>query len=416
MFNGKITLLIALLAAVLMSGCSLMYYSDLEDDTGGDPTISSGNSSTMTSSFMTSSTMPDKTPTLTEEVDLFSDTAEVSYWTMLTIPSGYTYNSIIKTLGETQAFGYPGYRQYITKDNRVIQLRFESKYDICPYSGSELYDHAQRLEYEYDPYIPEELSGTYGVLAVDGKFVTYIDDSGEITGAELLTDNAEIVFLYDEPAGEEYLIPGKAVIFESDCEYEGNPKQIHCTKITIQENYPDKPWLYDYSYENVESVFANIKTIRYEEIGIIPANVPYRYILERLGNTAAFGFPGYRQYMTDDDRIIPLSFVSLDDLCPYSGEELYERAIPIIYDGEVPEGMTFGVMVGDGSLFTFYQPYEDGIGGSALAYKIDERRHVSDAEIVFEDGTSASRDDLKPETRVFVMSEGEICKKIVILK
>lgn len=403
MFNGKFALFIAAIGtAALMSGCSLMYYSDIKDDTGGDPTVSSGEDSTA--------------------VDLFLDTANVSYWSMLNIPANLTYNELIKRLGETQSFGYPGYRQYVTKDKRVIQLRFEDKYDICPYSGSELYDRAARLEYEYDPYVPEQIIGTYGVLAVDGKFVTYIDDSGEITGAELLTDDAEIFYLYGEPADEDALVPGKAVIFESDYAFESYPKRIHCTKITIQVNSPevflDDHWykLPSPSMENVESVFANTKTVRYEEISAIPANVPYRYILEKLGNTAAFGFPGYRQYLTDDDRIIPLSFVFLDDNCLYSGEELYERAIPIKYGGEVPEGMTYGVLVGDGKLFTFYFPFEDRSGGNVMAYRLDESRQISGAEIVFEDGTPASKDDFKPETRVFVRSEGSKCTKIVILK
>lgn len=403
MFNKRSALIISLIAsAAFTAGCSLMYYSDIKDDTGGDPTVSSGEDSTA--------------------VDLFLDTANVSYWSMLNIPANLTYNELIKRLGETQSFGYPGYRQYVTKDKRVIQLRFEDKYDICPYSGSELYDRAARLEYEYDPYVPEQIIGTYGVLAVDGKFVTYIDDSGEITGAELLTDDAEIFYLYGEPADEDALEPGKAVIFESDYAFESYPSRIHCTKITIQENSPevflDDHWykLPSPSMENVESVFANTKTVRYEEISAIPANVPYRYILEKLGNTAAFGFPGYRQYLTDDDRIIPLSFVFLDDNCPYSGEELYERAIPIKYDGEVPEDMTYGVLVGDGKLFTFYFPFEDRSGGNVMAYRLDESRQISGAEIVFEDGTPASKDDFKPETRVFVRSEGSKCAKIVILK
>lgn len=154
-----------------------------------------------------------------------------------------------------------------------------------------------------------------------------------------------------------------------------------------------------------------------EELSDIAANTSYADILEKLGKTQAFGQPKYRQYVTDDDRIIQLYFESKDELCPYSGAELYERAMPLKYDGKIPDGMFYGLLAGDGGFVTYTTGSDNkGITGGYIGAR--------DAEIVFEDGTPASEDDLKPETAVFVQSDYALaiypeqmhCTKIVILK
>lgn len=154
-----------------------------------------------------------------------------------------------------------------------------------------------------------------------------------------------------------------------------------------------------------------------EQLSEIAADTSYRDILEKLGSTQAFGQPKYRQYVTEDDRIIQLYFESKDELCPYSGAELYERALPLKYDGEAPEGTFYGLLAGSGGFITYSADLENTyITGCYLM--------TGDAEIVFEDGSAAFGDDLKPETAVFVQSDytlesypGQMhCTKIVILK
>ena len=87
MFNGKFTLLAALLAAVLMSGCSLMYYSDSEDSPGGDPSVSSGGSGSIS----------DDLPAVPEA--LFRDTVTVSEERLMEIRKGMTCSEVVGILG-----------------------------------------------------------------------------------------------------------------------------------------------------------------------------------------------------------------------------------------------------------------------------------------------------------------------------
>lgn len=179
-----------------------------------------------------------------------------------------------------------------------------------------------------------------------------------------------------------------------------------------------------------------VTKITTERLRAIPTNTSYGDILEKLGQTTAFGHSYYRQYVTDDKRVIPLLFKSKDELCPYSGEELYDRALPLDYDGGIPEGMIYGVLISDDRFFTerkLFAHYLECVNEGRLDIFEDahgERTVVGDviltdgAEIVFEDGTPASEDDLRAETAVFVrkgsmledFSGKGLNTKIVILK
>lgn len=203
---------------------------------------------------------------------------------------------------------------------------------------------------------------------------------------------------------------------------------VHSTVFSnggVQIDHPDEGYMEYIPPQNTSSDDSESEdllgydtvVVTAEQLADIAANTSYGDILEKLGKTQAFGQPYYRQYVTDDDRIIQLHFESKDDLCPYSGEELYERAMPIIYDGKVPGGMFYGLLAGDGGFVTYATGSDNkGITGGYLGAR--------DAEIVFEDGTPASEDDLKPETAVFVQSDYTLeiypgrmhCTKIVILK
>lgn len=376
-----------------------------------------------------------------------------------------TYGDILKTLGKTAAFGRSNYRQYLTFDNRLIQLHFDSKDDICPYSGVELFNNALPLK--------KESSFGHAIVINDNSgYVTYFSQNYStkelsLTSMVLLVnDNTKFKFENGLKATEDdFKKAGTAVRFETDgVEMYSNPPQTICTKITIVDleptpvaapydetlddgsvktYYPDGVTVTKFpggvetylpypdggvlEYKppapapntsiDTEDLFHELTTVNREQMSSIPANTSYGDILEKLGNTQAYGQSNYRQYVTDDDRIIQLCFDSTDDLCPYSGEELYDRALPLEYDGETPDGMIYGILGRDGGFFTHYDTYyTDSITGDYIM--------TSDAEIIFEDGTPATKDDLKPEARVFVESDYVLecapgrmhCTKIVILK
>lgn len=203
---------------------------------------------------------------------------------------------------------------------------------------------------------------------------------------------------------------------------------VHSTVFSnggVQIDHPDEGYVEYIPPQNTSSDdsesedLLSYDTVRVtaEQLSDIAADTSYADILEKLGKTQAFGQPKYRQYVTDDDRIIQLHFESKDDLCPYSGAELYERAMPLKYNGKVPGGMFYGLLAGDGGFVTYETGSDNkGITGGYIGAR--------DAEIIFEDGTPASENDLKPETAVFIKSDYTLeiypeqmhCTKIVILK
>lgn len=195
----------------------------------------------------------------------------------------------------------------------------------------------------------------------------------------------------------------------------------------IQIDHPDEGYVEYFPPQNVSSEsdpsesedLLSYDTVKVtaEQLADIAANTSYGDILEKLGKTEAFGQTKYRQYVTEDGRIIQLHFESKDELCPYSGAELYERAMPLKYNGEKPDRMFYGLLAGNGNFVTYSTDTDNlGITGDYISAR--------DAEIVFEDGTPATADDLKPETAVFVQSDytlatypGQMhCTKIIILK
>lgn len=409
--------------------------------------------------------------------DTTFNTAYVALKELMEIPANTSYGEILDKLGKTSGIGNPLYRQYITYDNRLIQLKFDNPDDICPYSGAELFGRAMPLDG------PAGISaGHYGILAVDGSII--VDGRYSGNSAYLITNDAEIVFENGTPATEDNLKPETAVLVEFDNVLYGAPEQWHCTKIIILDSvkpapveapydealddgsvityYPDGVTETKFPSGGVETYLPypgggiveytlpqnpspaidhseledllGYDTVRVtkQQLSDIETNTSYADILEKLGKTQAFGQSKYRQYITDDNRIIQLYFESKDDLCPYSGAELYERALPLEYDGEKPEDMSYGLLAGDGTFFTYYMEYYNTDDGKIDIYTdADGNRHItgdrlmtSDAEIVFEDGTPAAKEDLKPETAVFVQSDYTLesypgqrhCTKIVILK
>lgn len=463
MFNKRFVFVSALLTAAMMTGCA-----ENGADIGAasaaptaDVSVSVGEPNRgADASYAGAGAVSDEPMSFTDpkSEDLFAETRTVGLHKLEQIPAGSTYREILSILGSTMAFGHPGYRQYRTFDDRLIQLTFDSKDDICPYSGLELYENAMPLK--------DELHGNLAIVTGRGGLVTYLTEDNYLKGMILITNDAEITFEDGSPAAEDDLKTGAAVKFETTGEIlYSSPEQTVCTKAvilnvrpepaeaacgetlddgTVITHYPDGVTVKRFANGGVETtlpypdcgvveytppapdpnaqtdaeaLFGETVTVTAEQLSAIPAGTSYADILEKLGSTQAFGQRKYRQYITEDDRLIQLWFESRDELCPYSGEELYERAVPLKYDGETPEGMLYGVLGGDGGFFTHYDTYHtDCITGEHLI--------IRDAEIVFGDGTPASEDDLIPETPALVLSDyvlesypGQMhCTKIILLK
>lgn len=162
---------------------------------------------------------------------MLSDTKTVGESELEQISAGMTYGDILNTLGATAAFGHFGYRQYLTSDERLIQLWFSDMDEVCPYSGAELFGNALPLKDENDR--------EYAIV-VNGGLVTYfIRDyftrEKSLTSMRLIiTDDTKIVSEGGFPANEDALKPGAAVRFETDgLELYSYPPQTFCTKITV---------------------------------------------------------------------------------------------------------------------------------------------------------------------------------------
>lgn len=488
MFNKKLTFVSAILTAALMTGCAENSAPYGAGD--GSVTYIVKSAETSVADFCGDASYGGAGSVSGEPAEddraevMCRDTKTVGYHELEQIPAGLTYGEILKTLGKTAAFGYSNYRQYLTFDNRLIQLHFDSKDDVCPYSGIELFNNALPLRKEND--------FGHGIVINDNSgHVTYLTQHYStkelsLTSMVLLVnDNTKLKFENGLKATEaDFQKAGTAVRFETDgVEMYSNPPQTVCTKITIVDleptaveppydetlddgsvktYYPDGVTVTKFPSGGVETYLPypdggvvkyvppqntpsendpsesedllGYDTVRVtkEQLSDIASDTSYADILEKLGKTQAFGQPKYRQYVTEDDRIIQLYFESKDELCPYSGAELYERALPLEYDGEKPDDMSYGLLAGGGTFFTHYMEYYNTDEGRIDIYTdADGNRHITgeylmtrDAEIVFEDGTPASADDLKPETAVLVQSDYTLesypgrmhCTKIVILK
>lgn len=483
MFNKKIIIVSVILTA-LLTGCaenSAPYgagFGDTDASRAPDSSIDSGAREPSSvgaggdASYAGTGVLSPTTDDGAVDNELFANTRTVGYHKLEQITAGMTYGEILDTLGSTAAFGYTAYRQYRTFDDRIIQLKFNSKDDICPYSGAELFNNAMPLR--DDPH------GNLTIAAGCGGLVTYLTEDNALTPMSLITSDAKITFEDGSPASEDDLKTGTAILFETTgevlCSY---PGQAFCTAITILDvkpspaeapydetledgsvityypdgvtvtkfpsggvetylPYPDggvleyKPPVTDPDTSiDTEDLFHELTTINREQMSDIPANSSYGDILEKLGSTQAYGQPKYRQYVTDDDRIIQLYFDSMDDLCLYSGEELYDHALPLEYDGETPDGMIYGILGRDGGFFTHYMMYYYTDKAPDIYEDENGERYITgdylisnEAEIVFEDGSPATQDDLKPDTPVFVQSDYVLesypgqrhCTKIVILK
>lgn len=136
------------------------------------------------------------------------------------------------------------------------------------------------------------------------------------------------------------------------------------------------------------------KKITSSDVKAIKAGMTYKEIINQLGETANFGQGNIRQYIVDDKLVLPLRFDSLSDVCKKTGEELLKQAIPY----KVPERIKDKLNDSVYAIVTADKFISCINGEPDNCCTID----LSDAEIKFENGKTATAADIKPMSSVLI--------------
>lgn len=126
----------------------------------------------------------------------------------------------------------------------------------------------------------------------------------------------------------------------------------------------------------------------------IKAGMTYKEIINQLGETANFGQGNIRQYIVDDKLVLPLRFDSLSDVCKKTGEELLKQAISYKVPERIKDKLNdniYAVVINDKFISCIN-------GEPDNCCTID----LSDAEIKFENGKTATAADVKPMSSVLI--------------
>lgn len=139
---------------------------------------------------------------------------------------------------------------------------------------------------------------------------------------------------------------------------------------------------------------AGSKKITSSDVKAIKAGMTYKEIINQLGETANFGQGNIRQYIVDDKLVLPLRFDSLSDVCKKTGEELLKQAIPYKVPERIKDKLNddiYAVVINDKFISCIN-------GEPDNCCTID----LSDAEIKFENGKTATAADVKPMSSVLI--------------
>lgn len=131
-------------------------------------------------------------------------------------------------------------------------------------------------------------------------------------------------------------------------------------------------------------------------VRMIKSGMSYREITEILGSTKDIGSGMYvLQYVVDGDKILYLSFGSIDDICTMSGDELLESLVDAGQDNEDLNTFNGTLMqrTGNGILVTCptFRSFD------MISLAINE-----DTVIEFSDGSRASAEDIRGELTITI--------------
>lgn len=156
-----------------------------------------------------------------------------------------------------------------------------------------------------------------------------------------------------------------------------------------------------------------------EQVETISQGVAYREIIDTLSGSSIESGIYSKLYIVDSEKLLVLRFDDIDEKCNLSGEELLSTAKLLSYPhGELPgasdpeHSVNYAIVVGENTVCTVDN-------GRAVCYKI----LLGDADIVFQDGDRADRDDIEFMSGVIVtydyildsMPRQAHCTKVVIV-
>lgn len=154
--------------------------------------------------------------------------------------------------------------------------------------------------------------------------------------------------------------------------------------------------------DNIESNSLTQK-ISSSEIKKIKSNTPYFEIIKQLGETQNFGNSCFRQYIVDDKNLFVLSFSDIKDICPYSGEELLSTIRPFKYQyNNFPKSENDDLLSVYGIIVDFDKYTDMKFISIPDKFYNGMYLNLQDAVISFENGDSASIDDLNNMQDVIV--------------
>ena len=149
-----------------------------------------------------------------------------------------------------------------------------------------------------------------------------------------------------------------------------------------------------------------------EQVETISQGVAYREIIDTLSGSSIESGIYSKLYIVDSEKLLVLRFDDIDEKCNLSGEELLSTAKLLSYPQVLKDFVGQKHIVGENTVCTVDN-------GRAVCYKI----LLGDADIVFQDGDRADRDDIEFMSGVIVtydyildsMPRQAHCTKVVIV-